>query len=585
MKKIIYIIAFISVVILGILGCEKEQNFYEVGKQQTFLQYPSNDTIIVLKVDSSLNLQQFSWTCKRPYVAYELIFDDKTKSVTLDVGATNKIYKTHNELDNILAGMGIKLGETKTVYWTLNSKDNEASWCEDSSKITFTRFNLPPYQFSLNSPASGASFELDKADPFRLFPFSFESNAEDVNYQIQIDTTESMKNALIIYEGTELFYEPTHYEMDSLAGLLGVESGISEKVYWRVKAIGDQINSTTQLSPSQSFNIKRFDKSEPIILTSFPNETEKLNLNYEQKNEIVNSISWSVSALGNFAIRYSLNEDMSDSEIKELGPEKSYDFTNASLDSLMNDLGVSYLSRTIYYQIESIDNINITPSDMKQITLTGMLKPLIDIRGNEENNYPVTRITLSNGEERVWMARNLNANVYSDGTPLVEDRKSYTESVFSYFLDIAGGYYTWPTVVRSSDGSSVSEPVQGICPDGWHVATKDECQELIDYVGGQNNSNSLRDGNFWSTGNGTNTTGLSVVQNGYFWHSGMGDVMTEAGGQGTIWTSTTDGNNNAINWYFYWNNYMALESNPRLLFEDGGGTASRMSAVRCVRNY
>ena len=43
----------------------------------------------------------------------------------------------------------------------------------------------------------------------------------------------------------------------------------------------------------------------------------------------------------------------------------------------------------------------------------------------------------------------------------------------------AGGYYPWKTAVRMTwDGAKTAtlenKPVQGICPDGWHLPSYDE---------------------------------------------------------------------------------------------------------------
>jgi len=82
---------------------------------------------------------------------------------------------------------------------------------------------------------------------------------------------------------------------------------------------------------------------------------------------------------------------------------------------------------------------------------------------------------------QVWMAENLKSKHYHDGTPIVS---------FSYNNDetnatIYGRLYNWSAVMKGA-ASSNSNPskVQGIAPYGWHIPSKAEWQQLIEYLGG-----------------------------------------------------------------------------------------------------
>lgn len=583
---VIYSIFF---ALLCLWGCEPKQNFYEVGKQQVFLTLPKANTEIVLNKDSSSVLLQFSWQCKRPFVKYNLKLQDKTENPTMvktiDVGASDYYKKSEGDMDFALAEMGIRVGATQQLYWTLVPEDPSASWCDELRPITFTRFNTIVYSFSLNAPATDAVFVLDKSAPKTIFPFQFQCSATSVNYRIDLSLSQNMNSQLSIYRGVNQQVDVTYQQIDSLLNLMGAKPNAPNDVYWRVMAIGDTIKSVTQSSSIQHFTITTFPKSFPIALNKFPSEDIALVLDYSKKDETINSLEWTFGG-GNdeFILISSLNANLKDSIVTELGTANTINCTNTFWDNVLSNLGGAYLSKTIYYQISAKADINAVPSAIKKIKLTGMLKPLVDVRGSESNTYPVVKFLLASGSERFWTAKNLNANFYADGSALVEPRKSYTESVFTNFVGIAGGYYTWPTVVRSTTGDAVTEPVQGICPNGWHVPTKAECQEIIDYLGGQDQVTIIHDGNYWTSGNGSNTTGLSVVEGGYFWHSGMGDVMTDANSASSMWTSTIDGTNTAFAWES-WETWTQFNSINRKLWVDGDGTASRMSNVRCIRNY
>jgi len=99
--------------------------------------------------------------------------------------------------------------------------------------------------------------------------------------------------------------------------------------------------------------------------------------------------------------------------------------------------------------------------------------PITDYDGN---SYKTIKIG-----NQIWMAENLKSAHYSDG---------YTIASFSYGNDDAnvlvyGRLYTWSATMKGAAGSN-SNPsnVQGIAPVGWHVPSKAEWQQLINYLGG-----------------------------------------------------------------------------------------------------
>jgi len=110
--------------------------------------------------------------------------------------------------------------------------------------------------------------------------------------------------------------------------------------------------------------------------------------------------------------------------------------------------------------------------------------PVFDIDGNEY-------ATMQLGDQ-VWMAENLKAIHYADGTPIdkVEspedwinldiDSKAYaiyenSDSAFTTY----GALYTWAAAMNGSASSDeFPGDVQGVCPDGWHVPGESEWKQL-----------------------------------------------------------------------------------------------------------
>ena len=142
----------------------------------------------------------------------------------------------------------------------------------------------------------------------------------------------------------------------------------------------------------------------------------------------------------------------------------------------------------------------------------------------EGNNYPVVQI----GTQK-WMAKNLRATRFNDGTPIsfagglfwnnthTPGYGWYNDGV--WFPDDSatranyGAYYNWYTVNPSANGN------KNVCPEGWHVPSKDEWTELITYLGGEQVAADklMETGTtYWHGPNhATNETGFSARGAGY----------------------------------------------------------------------
>jgi uncharacterized protein (TIGR02145 family) len=80
---------------------------------------------------------------------------------------------------------------------------------------------------------------------------------------------------------------------------------------------------------------------------------------------------------------------------------------------------------------------------------------------------------------QTWMKENLRSLHYADGST-VEEVYAYEDN--ESYVSTYGRLYTWNAVMKMRKSSTPRS--QGICPDGWHVPTKDEAEILINYLGG-----------------------------------------------------------------------------------------------------
>jgi uncharacterized protein (TIGR02145 family) len=120
---------------------------------------------------------------------------------------------------------------------------------------------------------------------------------------------------------------------------------------------------------------------------------------------------------------------------------------------------------------------------------------------------------------QTWMAENLISTTYADGTPLTNgdglgsiSENSSEKYYFNYpknpdlQLDFGSFYshlrengklYTWAAANRA-DETEIDR--QGVCPYGWHIPSKNEWDELFNYVGIDSAAISLKndDQYFWN---------------------------------------------------------------------------------------
>ena len=129
---------------------------------------------------------------------------------------------------------------------------------------------------------------------------------------------------------------------------------------------------------------------------------------------------------------------------------------------------------------------------------------ITDARDGQE--YRIVKIG-----EQWWMAENLRATHYADGTPITiiesetewDSLESTAKAYCWYNNDSStnaktyGALYTWTGAMNGSASSNLNPSgVQGVCPIGWHIPANDEWTTLVTYLGG----GSVAGGKMKSTG-------------------------------------------------------------------------------------
>jgi uncharacterized protein (TIGR02145 family) len=173
--------------------------------------------------------------------------------------------------------------------------------------------------------------------------------------------------------------------------------------------------------------------------------------------------------------------------------------------------GTSY-SLTTTSQLLSVPyalNSKESGNGIKSVSLTGdtlfltngnfLIIPGISLSNHKPTNGYGLNITDVEGNSyktvyigtQTWMAENLKASKYNDGTdiPNITDNTQWsnlTTGAWAYYNnDVAnnakyGKLYNWYAVSPTTNGN------KNVCPTGWHVPSDAEWTVLTDYLGGLN---------------------------------------------------------------------------------------------------
>lgn len=137
------------------------------------------------------------------------------------------------------------------------------------------------------------------------------------------------------------------------------------------------------------------------------------------------------------------------------------------------------------------------------------MRPFKDYEQLEDDRtgrvYDVIRIG-----NQTWMAENLSFKI--------ENSYCYQDDCSYRYL---GRYYDWEDAHNYYADDSLVWPIQGVCPNGWHIPTLAEWDTLFNYVKEQNNGHYIRKTltsiRKWGDVEpaGTNTYGFEVIPSSY----------------------------------------------------------------------
>jgi uncharacterized protein (TIGR02145 family) len=152
-------------------------------------------------------------------------------------------------------------------------------------------------------------------------------------------------------------------------------------------------------------------------------------------------------------------------------------------------------------------------------------QPIIDTR-TDASGYTGKEYKTVIINEQTWMAENLNYRIIPS---------LMTGNVDYKCIDNCSEYgvlYNWEAAKNVA------------CPDGWHLPSRAEWDQLVDYLGGSTEAGAkLKATSGWnSDGNGSDTHGFAALPGGWY-DQKLSDYRFE-GSYGAWWTSTASNDDN-----------------------------------------
>jgi uncharacterized protein (TIGR02145 family) len=232
---------------------------------------------------------------------------------------------------------------------------------------------------------------------------------------------------------------------------------------------------------------------------------------------------------------------------------------------------ITGLTATTTYYVKAYATNSVATSYGNELIFKTFTGTVIDVESNVYNTITIGTQT--------WMAENMKTTRYSNGdligttANLTEDITGESTPKYQWIfngnqtnLDTYGRLYTWYAVTDS----------RAVCPTGWHMPSDAEWDILINYSGGANAGDKLKENGtkHWSSPNtgATNETGFTALPSGMRYNNG---TFTEFGSNGNWW-STTEHNLTDADGFGTENDYDLAYSFSK--------SKSNAYAVRCLKD-
>ncbi|MBK9332950.1 MAG: T9SS type A sorting domain-containing protein [Ignavibacteria bacterium] len=222
---------------------------------------------------NSTNLYTVSWDTSASTASYKWIFGNPTAStrkITIP-SLENTISFTAGQLDNILTGLGLNVGDSLVGQWDVwafrNNLTNDSLKAANGPRAITLKRGVPPLSsFNLNTPVSGISIFTSPTD-FSNVRFNWSTSGPGVTYKWKfgspvISATRIIKTSDL--SGVDSSFNIPVNEMDGLLASVGVLPGDSITGQWSVYAYNGF--DSVQASQSNAITFRRKAKGDVLVL-------------------------------------------------------------------------------------------------------------------------------------------------------------------------------------------------------------------------------------------------------------------------------------------------------------------------------
>lgn len=329
------------------------------------------------------------------------------------------------------------------------------------------KLEIPESGITLSSPSEGDVLDLNDEET-TSFKFTCHGVCEGGNTLI-LSASPLLKDKLpvktvTIDMGDKELLEMDVQDADIHFSSLGIGGGKSGTLYWTVKPTKDLTVAATEI---RSLIVKRIQTQ---LITPEDQAAETLSVDMPHK-EVV--FSWQVegeAADTEYQLCFGVDSRMENGKvIVDAGNTGEINLTYQQLQDVLEQLPItSYSQNNIYWNVLRKSDGSFISRASHVLKLSDMLI-FTDIRGDEKITYRVTKITYSTGEEVVWLAENLRATKYPDGSEIsIENKERWNAptDVSEAHQKAYGCYYSLG--IRDK-----------IVPKGWKLPSKKDYSTLL----------------------------------------------------------------------------------------------------------
>ncbi|HMQ70766.1 MAG TPA: T9SS type A sorting domain-containing protein, partial [Ignavibacteria bacterium] len=215
----------------------------------------------------------FNWDTSASTAVYKWIFGSPTTSprkIVFDI-STNSLTVTTGQMDNILAGLGVAVGDSLVGQWDVwafrNAVTNDSIKATNGPRAITLKRGVPPLtSFGLYTPASGTTIETSAFNSSDLY-FNWATSGPGVTYKWKFGSP-TISLVRLTYtsdiSGIDSSFTIPNNQLDAALGSYGVLPGESLAGEWSVWAYNGF--DSVQASASNALTLSRQDQAAVLVL-------------------------------------------------------------------------------------------------------------------------------------------------------------------------------------------------------------------------------------------------------------------------------------------------------------------------------